>query len=151
MDLNKFSASKFLSKFDVAEQGTTLTIASFGVERMQDRSEKPYINWQEPGYKPLLLNGINRTRLVAICGSSHTEAMVGKRVVVYYDPMVEMQGQVVGGLRIRPVPAPPAPPLGSDVEAALALAKARADAVTQAITGQPLPAQDAPFNDDIPF
>lgn len=139
MDLKQFSNSKFLAKSDVPTP-RVLTIASFGIEKMQDNSNKPWVAWLESGVKPMLLNKVNRNRLEVICGSSQTEAMIGKRVEVFNDPMIEMQGQIVGGLRIRPVSVST---LSPDVEAALALAKARADAVTKAVSGEP--------NDDIPF
>lgn len=109
MDLNAFSSSKYLSKTDLPAQGLTLTIASFGVETMQDQRKKPWVAFLEPGIKPMLLNKTNINRLKAILGTTQTEAMVGKRIQVYNDPMIEMQGQVVGGLRLRPLPAPPAP------------------------------------------
>lgn len=139
MDLKQFSNSKFLAKSDVPTP-RVLTIASFGIEKMQDNSNKPWVAWLESGVKPMLLNKVNRNRLEVICGSSQTEAMIGKRVEVFNDPMIEMQGQIVGGLRIRPVSVST---LSPDVEQALALAKARADAVTKAVSGEP--------NDDIPF
>lgn len=106
MDLNAFSSSKYLSKTDMPEQGLTLTIGAFGVETMQDQRKKPWVSWLEPGIKPMLLNKTNINRLKQILGTSQTEGMIGKRVVVYNDPMIEMQGQIVGGLRVRPLPAP---------------------------------------------
>jgi hypothetical protein len=147
MNLNDFSNSKFLSKSDVPEQGQVLTIAGFGIEEMRDKTRKPYVTWVEQ-VKPLLLNKTNRSRLEVICGTSQTEAMVGRKVVVFNDPLVEMSGQVVGGLRIRPVanPVPAATLTASEreLQEALALVRSRAEAAQA-------PALKADPNDDIPF
>jgi hypothetical protein len=147
MNLNDFNNSKYLAKADVPEHGQTLTIAGFGIEDMRDGTKKPWVSWVQPGWKPMLLNKINRSRLATICGTDQTEAMIGKQVQVFTDPMVEMSGQIVGGLRIRPVPM--AANLQSstltaserELQEALALVKSRAQQA----------AAKADPNDEIPF
>jgi hypothetical protein len=116
MNLSEFTASKYLSKSDLPEPGMTLTIASFGVESFKDGTKKPFVNWVQLGVKPMLLAKINIKRLAAICGTDQSEAMIGRQVHVYNDPMVEMAGQIVGGLRIRPVANPAQHYLGNAVE-----------------------------------
>lgn len=142
MDLAAFTGSaKYLGKTDVNEQGITLTISGFGVEKFQDGREKPYVTWAE-GAKPMLLNKNNINRLKVIIGSTNTAAMIGRRVQVFTDPMVEMQGQLVGGLRIRPVPEYVNTQAGQPMQQ-----------VGQGITAQyaPAPKKAEPFNDDVPF
>lgn len=145
MDLAAFTGSaKYLGKTDVNEMGITLTISGFGVEKFQDGREKPYVTWAE-GAKPMLLNKNNINRLKLIIGSTNTAAMIGRRVQVFTDPMVEMQGQLVGGLRIRPVPEYVNTQAGQNTPM---------QQVGQGITAQYQPAQQQPkkeFNDDIPF
>lgn len=162
MDLASFTGSaKYLGKADVTEQGIALTISGFGVEKFQDGREKPYCTWQE-GAKPLLLNKVNIQRLRAIIGTTKTEAMIGRRVHVYLDPMVEMQGQLVGGLRIRAVPEyvrpqpdyqrqQPAPMVPQpQAHPGQPVQYQPAQPQQQAPDMQPI-GQAAPFNDDIPF
>ena len=145
MDLAAFTGSaKYLGKTDVNEMGITLTISGFGVEKFQDGREKPYVTWAE-GAKPMLLNKNNINRLKVIIGSTNTAAMIGRRVQVFTDPMVEMQGQLVGGLRIRPVPEYVNTQAGQNTPM---------QQVGQGITAQYQPAPQQPkkeFNDDIPF
>lgn len=109
MDLNVFNASKFLAKHDLPPNGLRLTIASFGIETMRDNTKKPSVSWLEPGIKPMLLNKTNIDALKVIAGTSQTEAMIGRQVHVYNDATVSMGGQVVGGLRIKPLAAPTPP------------------------------------------
>jgi hypothetical protein len=66
----------------------------------------------------------------------------GKKVVLYTDPNVSFKGQVVGGLRLRPLktPAPAKPAATSKAKAA---AQPAAEPETQA-------AMDEMFDDEIP-
>lgn len=163
MNLSEFSASKYLGKAEVPNP-IQLTIASFGIEPF-DTGPKPFVIWLEPDVKPMLLNRTNRNRLQAIFGTGDTGHMIGRRVVVFNDPMVEMQGQMVGGLRIRPVEHAPVVPFGplpvrqgppalgslanvpeADLAAALALLQSRADAAAK-----PGPAGTDPFDQEVPF
>lgn len=109
MDLNAFNASKYLAKTDLPAHGLTLTVAGFGIAEMQDGTKKPYVSWVEVGIKPMLLNKINRQILASTFGTTDTEKMVGRRIQVFNDPTVSMQGQMVGGLRLRPIPVAQVP------------------------------------------
>jgi hypothetical protein len=149
MDLAAFTGSaKYLGKAEVNQAGITLTISGFGVEKFQDGREKPYVTWQE-GAKPLLLNKNNIQRLKAIIGTTQTQAMIGRRVQVYLDPMVEMQGQLVGGLRIRAVPDYMPQQPGPVMPQPQATPGQPVQYVPVMPTAAVLTAQ--PFNDDIPF
>ena len=101
MDLNSLNDSKFLAKQDVGEQGRDLTIAGFGFETLRDGEPAKLIVKFLELPKPLVCNKTNRNRLVALLGTSDTEAMIGKRVNLYFDPLVEYGGKLVGGLRVR--------------------------------------------------
>lgn len=153
MDLASFTGSaKYLGKVDVPEAGITLTISGFGVEKFQDGREKPYVTWQE-GAKAMLLNKNNIQRLKAIIGTTKTEMMVGRRVQVYTDPMVEMQGQLVGGLRIRAVPdyIPRPGPVMPQPQANPGQPVQYAPVQPPQPQRPQVDAQGQPFNDDIPF
>ena len=104
MDLNQFSESNYMSKDDVPEEpGTVLQIDKFSIEEMRDGEKKPALHWVEDTHKPLLLNTTNRNRLLAIFGTSETGDLVGRKVRVYNDPLVEFGGKIVGGCRIGKV------------------------------------------------
>lgn len=152
MNLNDFNSSKYLGKGDVPQSGLNLTIAGFGIEEMKkDGEKKPYCTWVQVGVKPMLLNKSNRSRLESIFGTDDTGAMIGRQVNVFNDPMVEFGGQLVGGLRIRPLATGPAPVPNAasltaserELQEALALVKARAAAAQAPANGDP--------DDSIPF
>lgn len=146
MDLDAFNNSKYLAKGDLSPQGLNLTIAGFEIAKMNDGTSKPTVSFLEPGIKPMVLNKINRERLKSICGTSDTTKLPGRRINVYRDDMVEMGGQLVGGLRIRPEvnqTQAPAQEMTPELIQALALVKAKADAAKLAAKAEP--------NDDIPF
>jgi hypothetical protein len=154
MNLNDFNASRYLGKGDVPQSGLNLTIAGFGIEEMKkDGEKKPYCSFVQSGVKPMLLNKANRSRLESIFGTDDTGAMIGRQVNVFNDPMVEFGGQVVGGLRIRPIAVQAAPVANTATmtagERELAEALAKVKALSEAAKAAPATAVDP--NDDIPF
>lgn len=116
MNLDKISGSKYLAAADVGEAGWVLTIKGFDMVSMDDGRQRLMMDFVEA--KPMLVNRVNINRLKAIFKDANTETMVGKKVLVYLDPMVEFQGKIVGGLRIRPATGPAGgsqePPKGRD-------------------------------------
>jgi len=174
MNLNDFNQSKYLAGRELPEGGLDLTIAGFEVVKLQDGTSKPAILWTT-GQKPMLLNKTNRLRLEVIFRTAETTALIGQRVGVYFDRMVQgPNGDMVGGLRLRPagynpnpVPAAPIPPHVADAiseqqrgwapvapQAApaptgLELAQLRAAQALQA--KQAGPAGADPFDQEVPF
>ena len=163
MNLNDFNQSKYLAGRELPEGGLDLTIGGFEVVKLQDGTSKPAIIWTTPGMKPMLLNKTNRLRLEVIFRTAETTALIGQRVGVFFDRMVQgPNGDMVGGLRLRPagynpnpVPAverafqastvaatPPAP-------TGLELAHLRAAQALQA--KQVGPAGADPFDQEVPF
>lgn len=53
--------------------------------------------------KPLVLNATNAKQIKTFTGSSFVEDWNSVRVELYCDELVKMKGEVVGGVRIRPV------------------------------------------------
>jgi len=149
MDLDQFNSSKYLAKTDVSQSGLNLTIAGFDIAAMNDGAKKPIVSWLEPGIKPMVLNKINRERLKALCGTSDTTKLPGKRVNVYRDDMVEMGGQLVGGLRLRAEVVQNshvATEMTPELAAALALVRQRAQDAQRGGSANPVDP-----NDEIPF
>ena len=108
MDLNDFNQTKYLAGRELPDpdNGSALTIAGFEVVKLGDGSSKPVMRFREAGFKPMLLNRTNRQRLEVIFRTSDTAGLVGQRVNVFFDRMVQgPNGDLVGGLRLRPLPA----------------------------------------------
>jgi hypothetical protein len=116
MDINDFgSPSKYLAKEDVPEKGMLLTIKSVvkaQVGKGAQAEQKPVLVFME-NVKPMVCNKTNAKRIAQFTGISTNvdRGWVGVKIVVYFDPMVEFGGDIVGGLRIRAprMPAQQAP------------------------------------------
>jgi hypothetical protein len=153
MNLNDFNQSKYLAGRELPEGGLDLTIGGFEVVKLQDGTSKPAILWATPGMKPMLLNKTNRLRLEVIFRTAETTALIGQRVGVFFDRMVQgPNGDMVGGLRLRPanyVPAPVAPQ-AAPAPTGLELAQLRASQALQAKQVGPAGPAD-PFDQEVPF
>lgn len=53
--------------------------------------------------KPFVLNATNAKQIKTFTGSSFVEDWNNVRIELYCDEMVKMKGEVVGGVRIRPI------------------------------------------------
>ena len=156
MNFDDLKTSKYLAQKDVPDAGLDLTVAGFELVTMKDNAQKVVMSFREPGVKPMIVNATNRNRLTALCKSPESRNMIGHRVNVFSDPTVEMGGELVGGLRIRPcsaqgagpaVTTPPVAGVSPDaLQAALKLLQARADAAAK-----PGPAGKDPFDQEVPF
>ena len=103
MNLNDFNQSKYLAGRELPEGGLDLVIGGFDIVKLQDGTSKPAMSWTNPAIKPMLLNKTNRLRLEVMFRTSQTEALIGQRVGVFFDRMVQgPNGDMVGGLRLRP-------------------------------------------------
>jgi len=113
MNLNDFNQSKYLAGRELPEGGLDLVIGGFDVVKLNDGTSKPAMSWTNPSVKPMLLNRTNRLRLEVIFRTSQTEALIGQRVGVFFDRMVQgPNGDMVGGLRLRPAHTVPNAPQG---------------------------------------
>ena len=115
MDIGQFSESKYLKKEDV-NAPTSVTIKSIEKANVAMDNQAPdykcVITFNE-FEKPMVCNNTNLKRFAKIYGSTDTENWIGKvPVSLYVGDMVEFQGKIVGGLRVRPAEqqqaAPPA-------------------------------------------
>ena len=59
--------------------------------------------------KGLVLNWTNGERIASITGQVDMDQWSGLSIVLYFNPDVDFQGKVVGGIRVRTVPAPTDP------------------------------------------
>ena len=126
--LSDMIPSKYLKGADFPEP-KVLTIKDLTNETVSQAGEPVQTKWAlwfNELSKPLLLNKTNLERLGGYGNDS--DAWIGKKVKVYFDAEVQHLGKTVGGLRVslpKAAPAKPATP--------------------------PPPADDADFDDDIPF
>lgn len=118
------SKSKYLSKDDVGDAGKVLTIKGFKSETIDsdEGEETKIVMYFVENVKPMVLNRTNSQLIGAATGAKTAGDARGKKIRVYNDPMITFGGKVTGGLRIK---------------------KADAAAATEA--------NDAPFDDDVPF
>lgn len=153
MNLSDFDQSKYLAGRDLPEGGLVATIAGFEIVDLKDGSKKPAVKFLQ-GVKPLLLNKTNRGRLAKIFGTDDTQAMVGQRIAVYYDPDVSFGGETVGGLRVRAAPAASRPAAGETASGPQPVGSVlpQPGAINPA-TGKPygFQAQTKELDDEIPF
>lgn len=97
--------SKYLKQSDV-EHDTTVTVVKVGQKNVAREGDEPEMKWLvkfEEFAKPMVLNATNIKRLARACGSDDTDDWTGKKACLYVDPDIEFGGNVVGGLRIRPL------------------------------------------------
>jgi len=113
MHIGTFSQSKYLKQSDTDENGFLATITKVEAENVAKQGEEKkircivYFREQEKG---MVFNKTNLNRAAKICGSEDTDNWIGKKVVVFLDPDVEMGGEIVGGLRVRAPKKPAAEP-----------------------------------------
>ena len=158
MNFDDLKTSKYLAQKDVPDAGLDLTIGSFDMVTMKDNSQRVALSFREPGVKPMLVNATNRNRLTALCKTSESRNMLGHRINVWADPTVEMGGELVGGLRIRPcsVHGADVAPIQDQVatvspaslQAALKMLQAKADAQAKPAG---VNADTGNWTDEVPF
>jgi hypothetical protein len=101
-------SSKFLRKEDI-EDDIVVTAKHVSLEDMPgDDGEKRWVLAFRELSKGLVLNTTTIRTLEKAYGGD-TDGWAGKKVTLYVDPNVSFRGQVVGGLRLRPVKPKPAP------------------------------------------
>lgn len=101
--------SKYLTKNDLGPKGALLlTIKGFSHENVAKANEaaalKYVAHFKEADTKPMVLNKTNGNRIAQIARLSEADDMdlaINTKIVVYFDPDVEMMGVIKGGLRIR--------------------------------------------------
>jgi len=107
--INEMIESKYLKQSDVDIEATVTVfgVKKANVARDNDEPEYKWLIKFEEFNKPMVLNSTNIKRLARICGDD-TEEWKGKQVTLYVDPDIEFAGNVVGGLRVRPLKQSPA-------------------------------------------
>ena len=97
--------SKFLKKDDIPNE-RNLTISGCSLQTMPgfDAEERWVLTFRELA-KGLPLNDTT-IRVLGKAYGSDSDEWVGRTVCLYVDHSVEFKGQIVGGLRLRPILQP---------------------------------------------
>lgn len=123
--IDDFNKSSYLKRSDFVKPAL-LTIRSAASKNMakegQPEEIKLVVYFMEAD-KPMVLNFLNREAIAKITSSRDYDTWSGHKIVVYDDPNVQLQGKLVGGLRVRapkftptPIPAKPLAPLPPGVQ-----------------------------------
>lgn len=104
--VNQMIESKYLRKEDV-EQDTTVTLGDVTQDSMPNGESRWVLAFAEYD-KGLVLN-TTTIRVLADAFGQDSDDWRGRKAVLYVDPNVSFKGQVVGGLRMRPIKGQPAP------------------------------------------
>jgi len=104
MKIGLLKDSKFIKKEDLP-QPVLVTFSHLTHENLAGEGQKidmGYVaHWQEQNIKPMVLKTTNAQSIAGFLGSEETNDWVGKKIVLYVDPNVMMEGRLVGGIRCR--------------------------------------------------
>lgn len=108
-NIDDMMPSKYLKKSDTTETGRIVTVKSLTSENVgsPDKPEPKWIMFFEELPKALVMNKTNLKRAAVIFNSKQTEDWIGRKVNLYFDPMVEFAGEIKGGLRLKPADSQP--------------------------------------------
>jgi hypothetical protein len=110
ISLKTAGQGKFLNKKSIdAGAEVTLMINDIDMVDMSrdDQAEdlKACITFEDENYKPMPLNKTNLKFLEMAVGGTEPADYQGKMVCIWHDPSIANPGgEIVGGLRIRPIP-----------------------------------------------
>lgn len=140
--------SKYLQKSDV-NPPVLVTISGYKQENVAKQGEAEENKWLltfSELEKPFVLNSINGELIAQALGDEDFDGWIGKKIVLYVDPNVQMAGKIVGGIRCRA----PKKPAATATAAAAAVAKPAA-VPTPAPKPAPVHETAEPDSDDVPF
>ena len=105
--VSEMIVSKFLKKDDIDDE-VIVTLKGVKLEDMPgDSNEQRWVLSFRELPKGLVLN-TTTIRVLEKSFGGNSDDWVGKKVALYVDENVQFKGQIVGGLRLRPLKARPA-------------------------------------------
>jgi hypothetical protein len=99
INVQEFIGSRYLGQEDLDGE-TVVTLTHVVPEQVLEGDDDKLVAYFAELKKPLILNKTNLRRLANIFGTKWADAWLGP-ITVYVDPDVEMQGKVVGGIRVK--------------------------------------------------
>ena len=107
MHISKMKQSRYLKTADV-DDDVLVTIDRVELEKIDhDSDEEKYVLYMQEFDKGLVLNWTNIQLLAKATGSEDTDTWAGNQVILFHDETVMFRGNVVGGIRVRPVKKKP--------------------------------------------
>ena len=109
--IDDLSQSKYLKKPDVTPD-LTVVIESYSFDNLAQQGQPAdmmYCLHFQGDVKPFVLNKTNGELIAMTLGSKDLDDWIGKQITLYVDPTVPFQGKIVGGIRVRYIPAQQAP------------------------------------------
>jgi hypothetical protein len=100
--INEMIPSKYLKKEDVPRPMlVTIKAVEYANVGQEGKPEYAYLMWFTELAKPLWLKSTNIQLAAAALSSDQSEDWTNKKIVIFTDPNVSMQGKLVGGIRLR--------------------------------------------------
>ena len=99
-DMAEALGGRYLSKEMAGTDGLNVVISDVTKESVGEMLETKFCIHFQDGTKPMLLNKTNTSVLITLFGRN-SGGWIGKRINVYNDPLVQYQGRLTGGLKIR--------------------------------------------------
>lgn len=100
MDISELISGNYLKSSDIPEAGVVVTILT--IKRAERDPQKLEIGFK--GLDQILVaNKTNIRRIRQQLGSVNTDDWIGKKIVIFNDPLVEFGDKPVGGIRVRPL------------------------------------------------
>lgn len=96
--------SKYLSEEDLPVEGDLLVTMTDIQKQTVGQGEKAQNKWIlffKEVKKGMVLNSTNIKTLTNLFHSDDSDDWMGQKIAVWYNPDVEMMGEIVGGIRIR--------------------------------------------------
>jgi hypothetical protein len=95
--------SKYLSEEDIPDGDLIATITDVQKQTVGqgEKAQQKWILFFKEQKKGLVLNSTNIKTLTTLFHSDDSDDWMGQKIAVWYNPDVEMMGEIVGGLRIR--------------------------------------------------
>lgn len=100
-----FNESKYLKHQELDGQDWVVTIDRVERHEMKSRDgkqEKKFVLFFREHEKGMILNATNMNTLYKLFNSDDSDDWAGKRIAIYTKEDIEMGGELVPGLRIRP-------------------------------------------------
>ncbi len=99
INVQEFIGSRYLSQEDLDGE-LVVTLSHVVPEQLLEEDDEKLVAHFKEKVKPLILNKTNIRRMAKIFGSKWADTWQGE-ITVYVDPDVEMQGKIVGGIRVK--------------------------------------------------
>jgi hypothetical protein len=100
-----YTESKYLKFQDLGEQDHVVTIRDVKREEIKNKdglTNKKFVVYFQELDKGLILNTTNMNTIDKLMGSDDSDRWIGQRIVLFVKDDVELGGELVSGIRVRP-------------------------------------------------